>query len=122
MRGPYGAAPLPPAKVGAKCLAAVALAHHDRVLSLHLMCVFQISCPSSCFVIAMTELGQLIPLHITSADNMTDFETVLVCLLITLTFQISRFAFCFVSALTVSGQLMPLHIASTDNLANQNMR
>ena len=66
----------------------------------------------------MTELGQLIPLHITSADNMTDFETVLVRLLITLIFQISRFSFCFVNALTVSGQLIPLHIASADNLAN----
>ena len=31
---PYGAAPLPSTKVGAKCLAAVMLAHHDRVLSL----------------------------------------------------------------------------------------
>jgi len=30
----YGAAPLPPTKVDAKCLAAVVLAHHDRVLSL----------------------------------------------------------------------------------------
>jgi hypothetical protein len=30
---PYGAAPLPQTKLGAKCLAAVVLAHHDRVLS-----------------------------------------------------------------------------------------
>jgi len=30
---PYGAAPLPPTKVGAKCLAAAVLAHRDRVLS-----------------------------------------------------------------------------------------
>ena len=30
----YGAAPLPPTKVDVKCLAAVVLAHHDRVLSL----------------------------------------------------------------------------------------
>jgi len=30
---PYGAGPLPPTKVGAKCLVAVVLAHHDRVLS-----------------------------------------------------------------------------------------
>jgi len=30
---PYGATPLPPTKVGAKCVAAVELAHHDRVLS-----------------------------------------------------------------------------------------
>ena len=31
---PYGAASLPPTKVSAKCLAAVVLAHHDRVRSL----------------------------------------------------------------------------------------
>ena len=31
---PYGAAPLPPTKVGAKFLAALVLAHHDRVRSL----------------------------------------------------------------------------------------
>jgi len=31
---PYGAAPLPSMKVGAKCLAAAVLAHRDRVLSL----------------------------------------------------------------------------------------
>jgi len=30
---PYGAVPRPPTKVGAKCLAAVVLAHHGRVLS-----------------------------------------------------------------------------------------
>jgi len=30
---PHGAAPLPPTKVGTKCLAAVVLAHHDRVFS-----------------------------------------------------------------------------------------
>ena len=30
----YGAAPLPPTKVSAKCLAAVVLARHDRVLGL----------------------------------------------------------------------------------------
>ena len=33
-QAPYGAAPLPPTKVGAQCLAAVVLAHHDRVVSL----------------------------------------------------------------------------------------
>jgi len=29
---PWGAAPIPPTKVGAKCLAAEVVAHHDRVL------------------------------------------------------------------------------------------
>jgi len=33
-RPPYGAAPLPPTKVGAKCLATVVLAHPDCALSL----------------------------------------------------------------------------------------
>ena len=44
------------------------------------MCLFQISCYPFCFVSAMIESGQVIPLHIASADNMADFGTALVCL------------------------------------------
>jgi len=36
---PYGAAPLPPTEAGAKCLATVMLAHHDRAFSLNRACM-----------------------------------------------------------------------------------
>jgi len=48
---------------------------HVTTQHMHLMCLFQISCSSFCFVSAMMESGQVIPLHIASADNMADFGT-----------------------------------------------
>ena len=48
---------------------------HGTTQHMHLMCLFQISCSSFCFVSAIMESGQVIPLHIASADDMADFGT-----------------------------------------------
>ena len=57
------------------------MSHTACYITIHaLTCLFQISCSSFCFVSALIEWGQVIPLHVVSADNMADFETALVCL------------------------------------------
>jgi len=50
---PYGAAPLLPTKVPAKCLAAVVLAHPDRVLNLR-ACIIQIQ---NCFILSFARVS-----------------------------------------------------------------
>jgi len=62
---PYGAAPLPPTKVGAKCLAAVVLAHHDRVLS-------QGVSPLSAFQITETKEGDMMVITTTQVTQVHD--------------------------------------------------
>jgi len=60
------------------------MSHIARYITIHaLTCLFQISCSSFCFVSALIEWGQVIPLHVVSADSMADFETALVCLYVT---------------------------------------
>jgi len=52
-----------------------------RLCSSHaLTCLFQISRSSFCFVSALTESGQVIPLHIASADNLADLGITQACL------------------------------------------
>ena len=56
------------------------ISHIALYITTHaLTCLFQISCSSFCFVSALIVSGQVIPLHIASAD----FETALVCLYVT---------------------------------------
>ena len=58
--------------------------HIAFYISTHaLTCLFQISCFSFCFVSAVIESGQVIPLHIASVDSMADFGTALECLYVT---------------------------------------
>jgi len=57
------------------------MSHIACYISTHaLTCLFEISCSSFCFVSAMIEPGQVIPLHIACAYNMADFGTAPVCL------------------------------------------
>jgi len=60
------------------------MSHIACYISTHaLTCLVEISCSSFCFVGALIESGQVIPLHVAYADNMIDFGTALVCLYVT---------------------------------------